>query len=98
MPGKKEGLTYSGEILFYGSRRTDKQTAEEETYPALGKKVLVPTKIGGYFLLNAKVRQELGQNRAVTLSIQNLLDEEYENLLFYPGPGRWISVGFEQEF
>jgi len=98
LPGEREGLTYSGEILFYGSRRTDRSTAGLETYPALGQQVMVPTKVGSYFLLNAKVRQELGQNQAVTLSIQNLLDEDYQNILFYPGPGRWISVGFEQGF
>ena len=94
----RKGITWSGEVLYYGSRRTDVDKPTEETYPALGKKVTVPPRIGGYALFNVKVRQELEKKRAVTLSVENLLDKDHQNLVFYPGPGRWISLSLEQGF
>lgn len=94
----KKGITYSGEVLFYGPRRTDVDIPTDETYPALGKKVTVPPRIGGYALFNIKVRQELEKKRAVTLSVENLLDKAHQSIVFYPGPGRWISLTLEQGF
>lgn len=91
----KDQTTYSLEALVYGSRRTDVDTPTPVGDPW---NVVVPPRIGGYALFNAKATKPLRNGLTVSLSIENLLDREYQNVLFYPSPGRWINVEMHRNF
>jgi vitamin B12 transporter len=46
-----------------------------------------------YFLLGIEVNQGLGQHLAAFLSVQNLLNRDYETYADYPMPGLTVTVG-----
>ncbi len=91
----KNGLNYDLELLMYGPRRTD---VDKPTFVGDPWNVTVPPQIGGYAVVNLKIEKQFSQDRSFTLAVENLFDKEYQDLLFYPRAGRWVSVTFSQKF
>lgn len=54
--------------------------------------------VGGYFLLGAKVTQEVVKGVRLYVSGRNLLDEDYESEAGFPGAGRTFSFGASATF
>ncbi|MBC7328603.1 TonB-dependent receptor [bacterium] len=110
----KTGITINGknnwnfdlELFAYGPRRTDLDTPRQEdwfkwdqaTQKWVPIKVTVPTEVGGYAIFNLKLRKATGKDSELILSIENLFDKDYQDLLFYPAPGRWINLSFKKLF
>lgn len=82
------GGFHTFEILAYGRRRTD---VDEPTYVGAPWNVIVPPELPGFTWVNYKYTLPLGERRSLTLAIENLLNVEAQDLLFYPRPGRWLS-------
>lgn len=91
----KDQTTCNLEALIYSSRRTD---VDAPTLVGDPWNVIVPPRIGGYALFNAKATKPLRNGLTVSLSIENLLDRKYQNVLFYPSPGWWINVEMRRNF
>ncbi|MBC7327094.1 TonB-dependent receptor [bacterium] len=91
----KANTSYDFEVLAIGPRRTD---VDKPTFVGAPWNVTVPTEVGGYVLVNFKMNKSLSKERTLFFSVENLFDKYYEDLVFYPGPGRWISVGLSQRF
>ncbi|MGC9004277.1 MAG: TonB-dependent receptor plug domain-containing protein [bacterium] len=87
--------SYDFEMIAVGPRRTD---VDEPTWVGAPWNVTVPTEVGGYCLFNLKMNKVIGKDGKLTLSIENLFNKEYEDLVFYPGPGRWINLSYGQRF
>lgn len=94
----KNKWVYDLELFAYGPRRTDRDTAGFEEGLIKGEKVWVPTEVGGYAIVNFKMRKSLGQDREFVISVENLFDKDYQDLLFYPAPGRWLNISLTQRF
>jgi len=45
-----------------------------------------------------KATKKVSEGREVSLSLDSLLDKQYEEIVFYRKPGRWINVSFSQGF
>jgi outer membrane cobalamin receptor len=93
----KNGTSYDLELLAYGARKTDvdKPTVVKQD-PWKG--VVIPTQVGGYAIVNFKIRKSVGKDGELAFSVENLFDKEYEDLLFYPAPGRWINLSYSLKF
>ncbi|MBC7328948.1 TonB-dependent receptor [bacterium] len=94
LQGKQE-TSYDLEMIAVGPRKTD---VDKPTWVGDPWNVTVPTEVGGYVLFNLKIGKKIGNDGKLTLSIENLFDKEYEDLVFYPGPGRWINLTYSQRF
>jgi outer membrane receptor protein involved in Fe transport len=77
------------EVLAYGPRRTD---VDRPTYVGEPWNTYVPERIPGFACVNYKYTKALRGGKKLTLAVENLLDAEAEDLLFYPRPGRWLSA------
>jgi len=99
----KTGLSWNGgtntsytlEVMAMGPRKTD---VDKPTWVGEPWNVTVPTEVGGYVLVNFKSDISLGKDTKLRFSVENLLDKDYEDLVFYPGPGRWLSISLAQRF
>jgi outer membrane cobalamin receptor len=95
----KKGTSYDLELFAYGPRSTD---GKKVTLPAgspWGTGVNIPPdKVGGYAIVNLKIKKIVGQDGELAFSVENLFDKEYEDLLFYPAPGRWINLSYSVKF
>jgi vitamin B12 transporter len=91
----RDETSYDFELITVGPRRTD---VDKPTPVGDPWNVWVPTEVGGYVLFNLKVNKNVGKDGKFVLSIENLFDKEYEDLVFYPGPGRWINLTYSQRF
>ena len=59
----------------------------------------IQQELGSYWLLNARLSQQIGNGSEVFISIDNLLDEDYEEEDGgFPQPGRTIWIGIKNEF
>lgn len=92
---RPEGLSYTVEALGYGSRRTD---VDQPTPVGEPWNVVVPTSVPAFVTVNVKVIKELSPDRSLFLSVENLLNRDYDEILFYQKPGRWVNLGFTQRF
>ena len=54
--------------------------------------------VDGYFLLGAKVTQEVVKGIRVHVAVRNLLDEDYESEAGFPGAGRTFAFGAAASF
>jgi outer membrane receptor protein involved in Fe transport len=54
--------------------------------------------IDGYFLLGAKVTQEVVKGVKLHVAVRNLLDADYESEAGFPGTGRTFSIGASAAF
>ncbi len=54
--------------------------------------------IGGYFLLGAKVTQEVVKGVKLHVAVRNFLDADYESESGFPGQGRTFAVGAAATF
>ena len=54
--------------------------------------------VGGYFLLGAKVTQEVAKGVRLHVAVRNLLDEDYESEAGFPGQGRTFAFGAAATF
>jgi len=95
----KKGTSYDLELFAYGPRSTD---GKKVTLPAgspWGTGVNIPPdKVGGYAIVNFKIKKIVGQDGELAFSVENLFDKEYQDLLFYPAPGRWINLSYSVKF
>jgi outer membrane cobalamin receptor len=91
----RDETSYDFELITVGPRRTD---VDKPTLVGDPWNVWVPTEVGGYVLFNLKVNKNVGKDGKLILSVENLFDKEYEDLVFYPGPGRWINLTYSQRF
>jgi outer membrane receptor protein involved in Fe transport len=93
----KKGTSYDLELFAYGARKTDvdKPTVVNQD-PWKG--VVIPTQVGGYTIVNFKIKKSVGQDGELAFSVENLFNKEYEDLLFYPAPGRWINLSYSKKF
>jgi outer membrane receptor protein involved in Fe transport len=92
---RPNGLTYTLEALGYGSRRTD---VDQPTFVGEPWNVVVPTSVPAFVTVNCRVSKEVSEGRSLFVSVENLLDRDFEEILFYQKPGRWVNVGFTQSF
>jgi outer membrane cobalamin receptor len=95
----KNGTSYDLELFAYGPRSTD---GKKVTLPAgspwgTGDNI-PPDKVGGYAIVNFKIKKIVGQDGELAFSVENLFDKEYEDLLYYPAPGRWINLSYSLKF
>lgn len=88
VPGPKTLLDL--DAVWVGSMYSSLPTV---TYPADPVK-----EVDGYFLLGAKVTQEIVKGVRLYVSGRNLLDEDYESEAGFPGVGRTFSFGASATF
>jgi outer membrane cobalamin receptor len=55
-------------------------------------------KVKPYFLLNFNVTKKIRENYTVFLSLDNLLNKEYQIVEYYPTPGLSVNGGVKVEF
>lgn len=87
--------TWSPEVLFYSRRRTDVNTP---TFVGDPWNVTVPTHVPSFTVVNLKVSKPIGEKLEAHLSIENLLDKDYQEMVFYPRAGRWVNFGLSRKF
>jgi len=90
-----QGFTYTLEALHYGARPTDVDTP---TFVGEPWNVTVPTRVPAYTVFNCRISKALSSDRSLFLSVENLFDRDYDEILFYQKPGRWINFGISQSF
>lgn len=83
------------EIFAYGPRRTDVDTP---TYVGEPWNTTVLPRVPGFTWLNYKYTRALKHGKKLTISVENLLDTEAQDLVFYPRPGRWLNVSLSRQF
>lgn len=91
----KDNISYDVEIIAVGPRKTD---VNKPTWVGDPWNVTVPPEVGGYALVNLKLKKSFNSDRFLTLSVENLFNKYYEDLVFYPGPGRWLNISFSTRF
>jgi outer membrane cobalamin receptor len=82
------GGEHTVEVLAYGPRRTD---VDEPTFVGDPWNVTVPPSLPGFTCVNYQYAWPLSSHGRFTVAVENLLNVEAQDLLFYPRPGRWIS-------
>ena len=82
------GGEHALEVFAYGRRRTDVDTP---TFVGNPWNVTVPPSLPGFTWVNYKYSWPLRDKGKLTLAIENVLDVDAQDLLFYPRPGRWVS-------
>lgn len=84
-------------MTFDGSY-VGKQTFYNHADPNDNQSLIAEQKwLDDYFLMNLKVSQEIGDRVQIYVSVDNLLNEEYENMDMFPGRGRTVWVGAKME-
>jgi len=91
----RQKVTWSPEVLFYSRRRTDVDTP---TFVGDPWNVTVPTSVPSFAVVNLKVSKPVGEKLEANLSIENLLDKDYQEMVFYPRAGRWVNLGVSRKF
>jgi outer membrane cobalamin receptor len=89
------GGEHSLEVLAYGPRRTD---VDKPTWVGAPWNVTVPTHLPGFTWVNYKYTWPLGDQRSLTLAVENIFNVKAQDLLFYPRPGRWVSGSLNWHF
>ncbi len=95
----KNGLSYSGEVFFWGKRTTDSEGLEW-WYGAEGgpRQVFVPYSVPSAIIVNLKISKQSTNGRNFSLSISNLFDKDWKEIIYYPQAGRWFLFEFSQKF
>lgn len=78
------GLMWGGEVFYYGKRWTDGEG--------------IPPSVPSAWIFNLKVEKNLPHDRSISLSVNNLFDKHWEEVIFYPQAGRWLLLSFSQKF
>ncbi len=96
----KNGFSYTAELFYWGRKATDAEDTPEWWYGAEGgpQQVMVPKSIPPATIFNLKISKQLAKGRNISLSIQNIFDKDWEEVVFYPQAGRWISLEFSYQF
>jgi outer membrane receptor protein involved in Fe transport len=97
----KNGFTYDAEFFYWGERDTNVRSPEpEDWFDESGNiyKVTTPTSLPAVPIFNIRISKQLPQGRTLSLSIENLFDKQWEEMVFYPREGRWIKFSFIQKF
>jgi len=97
----KNGFTYDAEFFYWGERDTDVRTPTPQPwFDENGNiyKVTTPTSVSAAPIFNIRISKQLPQGRSFSLSIENLFDKQWEEMVFYPREGRWIKFSFIQKF
>ncbi|MBC7329337.1 TonB-dependent receptor [bacterium] len=95
----KRGFSYTVEIFYWGKRATDSEGLEW-WYGAEGgpKQVLVPKSVPSATIFNLKISKQSEKGRSFSLSISNLFDKDWNEIIYYPQAGRWFLFEFSQRF
>jgi len=105
----KAGLTLRGrkgevlglEFLFFGKKHTDVDRPTVEKYVDESGKVVevtVPPRVPSFLLVNLRLAKRLDPSTTVELAVENLLDRDYSQILFYPREGRWLKLTLTRRF
>ncbi len=97
----KDGFTYDAELFYWGERRTDVPAPKtEKWFDENGNiyYVTTPTSVSAAPIFNIRITKQLPQGRSLSLSVENLFDKQWEEMVFYPREGRWIKLSFSQKF
>jgi outer membrane receptor protein involved in Fe transport len=97
----KNGFTYDAEFFYWGERDTNVRAPKlEDWFDESGNiyKVTTPTSLPAVPIFNIRISKQLPQGRTLSLSIENLFDKQWEEMVFYPREGRWIKFSFIQKF
>lgn len=96
----RRGFSYSLELFYWGERATDAGDAAEWWYGAEGgpQQVIVPKKISSTIILNLKISKKLKEGRKISLSLQNLFNRHWQEVLYYPQPGRAVLFELSERF
>ncbi|MGB9607784.1 MAG: TonB-dependent receptor plug domain-containing protein, partial [bacterium] len=93
----KDGTSYDLELFAYGPRKTDVDVptvVKQDPW----KGVVIPPQVGGYAIVNLKLKRNVGKDGELIFSLENLFNKEYQDLLFYPAPGRWLNISYSRSF
>jgi len=95
----KRGFSYTAEIFYWGKRATDSEGLEW-WYGAEGgpKQVLVPKSVPSATIFNLKISKQSANGRSFSLSISNLFDKDWNEIIYYQQAGRWFLFEFSQRF
>ena len=55
-------------------------------------------RVGGFTLFHVRLAKEIGDHLIVFAGVDNILDEDYEQKLGSPQPGRWGYAGFRATY
>ena len=80
----ERGLSYCLSAFYVGSRCWYDEDIQE--------------KLSHYWLINGRISQGIGRHYEVFISVDNLLDENYEKEDGFPQPGRTIWLGMKSKF
>jgi outer membrane receptor protein involved in Fe transport len=81
------GLTINGSY-------TSKQPYYDHANPADNQVMTANRKwLDEYWLFNAKISQTIKQKYEIFATVENIFDEEYENIVMFPGRGRTFWIG-----
>ncbi|MBC7327289.1 TonB-dependent receptor [bacterium] len=96
----RDNLTYSAELFYWGERATDSDGKPETWYGAPGGpiQIIVPRSVPSATILNLKVSKRFSKDRNISLSIQNLFDKDWQEVVFYPQAGRTFLFEYSQQF
>lgn len=96
----KNGFSYGAELFYWGKRATDANGRAEWWYGAEGgpTQVIVPKTVPSATIFNLKISKQLANGRSISLSMQNLFDKKWEEIVFYPQAGRWMLLELSQQF
>ena len=97
----KNGFTYDAEFFYWGERDTNVRSPKpEDWFDESGNiyKVTTPTSLPAVPIFNIRISKQLPQGRTLSLSIENLFDKQWQEMVFYPREGRWIKLSFSQKF
>ncbi len=99
----KKGFSCDFEMFYWGKRNTDACYPGKATglwFDDQGNvsKVNVPLSLPSALIFNFRVTKQLPKGRSFSLSLENLFDKDWQEMVFYPREGRWIKVSFSQKF
>ncbi|MBC7330591.1 TonB-dependent receptor [bacterium] len=95
------GLTYDVEFFYWGARDTNVRTSKLETwFDENGNiyQVTTPTSLSAAPIFNIRISKQLPSGRTLSLSIENIFDKQWQEMVFYPREGRWVKFSFIQKF
>ncbi|HIE08540.1 MAG TPA: TonB-dependent receptor [Armatimonadetes bacterium] len=96
----RRGETVGLEVLFFSKKYTDVDAPTVEKYVVDGvvREVTVPPTIPSFPLVNLRLAKSLDPQTSLEISVENLFDKEYSQILFYPRAGRWFKLTLSRRF
>ena len=93
--GKGYTLSLTGRWL---SKRYTGDTGSGDTRTKVNGRTPVYATVGSYHVLDFKVSRKVNDRQEWYVMVNNVFDQNYEDELFYPAPGRNVMVGVNYKF